>query len=129
MINNSYDEFEDFEDYDEENEDEETADTHEVRISYAQYKNEYPQYQIKEHSYDEDDRTIIVYFPVGENPKPFDSSKYKKKSNNNKKKSGSDSKSKDSYGTSNYQLHKDIEELKDCINSNFQKLFEMLEER
>lgn len=87
MINNSYDEFEDFEDYDEENEDEETAETHEVRISYAQYKNEYPQYQIKEHSYDEDDRTIIVYFPVGENPKPFDSSKYKKKASNKKKSS------------------------------------------
>ncbi len=118
MINNDYDEFDELEDYDEEVE-EENEDFHEVKISYAQYKNEYSDYKTKEKSYDKETKTIIVYFPVGENPKPYDSSKYQRKqSSGNSKKANS---------KSDYKLHDDVEELKDCINSNFSKLFSILE--
>lgn len=123
MIRNEYDEFDELEDYDEEVE-EENEDFHEVKISYAQYKNEYSDYKTKEKSYDKETKSIIVYFPVGENPKPYDSSKYQKPSGAKKKSSS------DGHGvnnSSNYQLHKDIEEVKSCINSNFQKIFELLE--
>ncbi len=86
MINNDYDEFDDLEDYDEEVE-EENENFHEVKISYAQYKNEYSDYKTKEKSYDKETKSIIVYFPVGEKPKPYDSSKYQRKqsSGNSKK--------------------------------------------
>jgi hypothetical protein len=89
---------------------------HEETISYFLWKNKYSEYTTKEGTYNKKDKTIVVYFPDGE--VPDDDMTGIEINRNNKSKNTS----------SNSNLSKEIQDLKVCINTNFARLFEILED-